>query len=52
MIFYLSDGNYQLEEKKSALKSFGKLVDEKREFVRIGNEWFRMDANWMAKFEN
>ncbi|MBD8025437.1 DEAD/DEAH box helicase [Ureibacillus sp. Re31] len=26
---------------------FRKIVDERREFVRIGNEWFRLDANWM-----
>ncbi|RUL53193.1 DEAD/DEAH box helicase [Lysinibacillus antri] len=26
---------------------FRKIVDEKREFIRVGNEWFRMDANWM-----
>lgn len=30
-------------------QDFRKMVDEKREFVRIGNEWFRMDANWMAE---
>ena len=28
-------------------EDFRKIVDEKREFVRIGNEWFRMDVNWM-----
>lgn len=22
-------------------------MDEKREFIRIGTEWFRVDANWM-----
>lgn len=26
-----------------------KLVDEKREFIRIGTEWFRVDANWMQE---
>lgn len=30
-------------------EEFRKMVDEKREFVRIGNEWFRLDANWMKK---
>lgn len=30
-------------------EQFRKIVDEKREFVRIGTEWFRMDANWMAE---
>ncbi|MEK3729864.1 DEAD/DEAH box helicase [Lysinibacillus sp. FSL W8-0953] len=28
-------------------EQFKKLVDEKREFIRIGTEWFRVDANWM-----
>ena len=28
-------------------EQFRKLVDEKREFVRIGTEWFRMDAEWL-----
>ncbi len=26
---------------------FRKIVDENREFIRIGDQWFRMDANWM-----
>ncbi|MFJ8234714.1 DEAD/DEAH box helicase [Ureibacillus sp. NPDC094379] len=30
-------------------EEFRKIVDEKREFVRIGNEWFRIDANWMME---
>ncbi|RTQ89821.1 DEAD/DEAH box helicase [Lysinibacillus telephonicus] len=28
-------------------EEFRKIVDENREFIQIGNEWFRMDANWM-----
>ena len=24
-------------------------MDEKREFIRIGTEWFRVDANWMQE---
>jgi len=28
-------------------EQFKKLVEEKREFIRIGTEWFRVDANWM-----
>ncbi|MFC7685799.1 DEAD/DEAH box helicase [Ureibacillus sp. GCM10028918] len=28
-------------------EEFRKIVDENREFVRIGDEWFRMDVNWM-----
>ncbi len=34
---------------KISPEEFRKIVDEKREFIRIGNEWFRMDADWMAK---
>lgn len=30
-------------------EQFRKLVEEKREFVRIGNEWFRMDADWLTE---
>ncbi|RHW39982.1 DEAD/DEAH box helicase [Lysinibacillus yapensis] len=28
-------------------EEFRKIVDEKREFIRIGTDWFRMDVNWM-----
>ncbi|MED3662621.1 DEAD/DEAH box helicase [Ureibacillus sp. FSL K6-8385] len=30
-------------------EAFRKIVEEKREFIRIGNEWFRLDNDWMAK---
>lgn len=30
-------------------EQFKILVDEKREFIRIGTEWFRVDANWMQE---
>ena len=30
-------------------EQFKKMVDEKREFIRIGTEWFRVDANWMQE---
>lgn len=33
-------------------EQFRKLVDEKREFVRIGTEWFRIDATWMTEMQN
>lgn len=32
-------------------EEFRKLVDESREFVRIGNEWFRMDSDWMEEIK-
>lgn len=28
-------------------EEFRKIVDEKREFIRIGSEWVRLDMNWM-----
>lgn len=30
-------------------EQFKRLVDEKREFIRIGTEWFRVDAHWMQE---
>lgn len=34
---------------KISPEEFRKIVEEKREFVRIGDEWFRLDSDWMAK---
>lgn len=28
---------------------FKRLVEEKREFIRAGDEWFRLDAAWLAR---
>ncbi|KAA8069562.1 ATP-dependent helicase, partial [Salmonella enterica subsp. enterica serovar Lubbock] len=28
---------------------FMKIVEEEREFIRVGNEWFRVDATWTAQ---
>ena len=28
-------------------EQFLQMVNDKREFIRIGNEWFRIDAEWM-----
>lgn len=30
-------------------EDFKRLVEEKREFIRIGTEWFRVDATWMKE---
>ncbi|WP_107942050.1 DEAD/DEAH box helicase [Metasolibacillus fluoroglycofenilyticus] len=30
-------------------EQFRKLVEEKREFMRVGTEWFRIDAVWMQE---
>lgn len=36
-----------LNGEEISAEEFRKIVDENREFIRIGDEWFRMDANWM-----
>ncbi|EMR07909.1 N-formylmethionyl-tRNA deformylase [Bhargavaea cecembensis DSE10] len=30
-------------------EQFKQLVEEKREFIRAGDEWFRLDAAWLAR---
>ena len=32
-------------------EQFRRLVDEKREFLRIGDEWFRIDADWLMQMK-
>ncbi len=32
-------------------EQFKRLVEEKREFVRIGNEWFRIDEQWLTEMK-
>ena len=38
---------FSMNGEEMSAEQFRKLVEEKREFVRIGNEWFRIDANWL-----
>lgn len=38
---------FSMNGEEISAESFQKLVDEKREFVRIGTEWFRIDAEWL-----
>ncbi|MEK4424050.1 DEAD/DEAH box helicase [Solibacillus sp. FSL K6-1523] len=38
---------FSMNGENISAEQFRKLVDEKREFVRIGTEWFRMDAEWL-----
>jgi len=38
---------FSMNGQSISAEQFKKLVDEKREFIRIGTEWFRVDANWM-----
>lgn len=38
---------FSMNGENMSAEQFRKLVDEKREFVRVGTEWFRIDANWL-----
>ncbi|WP_431029094.1 DEAD/DEAH box helicase [Lysinibacillus sp. LZ02] len=38
---------FSMNNEAISAEQFRKLVEEKREFMRIGNEWFRIDANWL-----
>lgn len=38
---------FSMNGEEISAEQFQKIVDEKREFLRIGAEWFRIDANWM-----
>lgn len=38
---------FSMNGEQMSAEQFRKLVEEKREFLRIGNEWFRIDANWL-----
>lgn len=40
---------FSMNRQSISPEQFKKLVDEKREFIRIGTEWFRVDANWMQE---
>nr|WP_232337129.1 DEAD/DEAH box helicase [Lysinibacillus timonensis] len=40
--------NLSVGGEKISEEQFLQMVNEKREFVRIGNEWFRLDAEWMS----
>lgn len=38
---------FSMNGESISAEAFKKLVEEKREFVRIGTEWFRIDADWL-----
>lgn len=40
---------FSMNGEEVSAEAFKKLVDEKREFVRIGTEWFRIDAEWLKE---
>lgn len=39
--------NLSLGGSKISEEQFIQMVNEKREFIRVGTEWFRLDAEWM-----
>ncbi|KXH84002.1 DEAD/DEAH box helicase [Sporosarcina sp. HYO08] len=41
--------SFSLGEKEIDGSSFRKLVDENREFIRLGDEWFHIDPLWLQK---
>jgi SNF2 family DNA or RNA helicase len=38
---------FSMNGEEMSAEAFKKLVEEKREFVRIGANWFRIDAEWL-----
>ncbi|MFC5604855.1 DEAD/DEAH box helicase [Sporosarcina koreensis] len=43
------DWNFSLAGKEIDQDSFRKLVDENREFIRSGDEWFHIDPVWLKR---
>lgn len=41
--------SFSLGGEEISAERFRRLVDEKREFIRAGDEWFRLDAAWLAR---
>lgn len=41
--------SFSLNGQDISKDDFQRLVDEKREFIRAGNEWFRIDAAWLQR---
>ncbi len=42
---------FSMNNEEISDEQFRKLVEEKREFIRVGNEWFRIDANWLEQMK-
>lgn len=40
---------FSMNGESISAEEFKRLVEEKREFIRIGTEWFRVDAAWMQE---
>lgn len=43
------DWNFSLAGKEIDQQTFQRLVDENREFIRAGDEWFHIDPEWLQK---
>ena len=41
------DWNFSLNGHAITEEEFKQMVDENREYIRAGNEWFRIDSHWM-----
>ncbi|MET3575435.1 DEAD/DEAH box helicase [Bhargavaea ullalensis] len=41
--------SFSLGGEEIAPEQFRRLVEEKREFIRAGEDWFRLDAAWLAR---
>ena len=46
------DWNFSLAGKKWTEKHFERLVDENREYIRSGDEWFHIDPLWLKKISD
>ena len=42
---------FSMNNEEISAEQFRKLVEEKREYIRVGNEWFRIDANWLEQMK-
>ena len=43
---------FSMNGENISAEQFKQLVEEKREFIRIGTEWFRVDAAWMNEIRD
>ncbi|CAM3134123.1 DEAD/DEAH box helicase [Filibacter tadaridae] len=46
------DWNFSLAGKNIDQETFRKLVDENREYIRSGDEWFHIDPLWLRKIRD
>ncbi len=46
------DWNFSLAGKEIDQQTFQRLVDENREYIRAGDEWFHIDPAWLKKIRD